>query len=252
MVFHTMGLDIGPTVVLLHGAGLSAWAYRPIAERLADEYRIVLPVIDGYAEAADQPFESIEASAQNLLNWIDAHLHGHVYALGGLSLGAQIVVEALGRRPDVADYAWIESALVCPMPLVAALAAPMARMSYGLIRREWFARQQARAMCVPEAMFPDYFRDSCKLSLQSFIHTLRSNATYRIPAGLAQCRAKALVLAGMREPDALYRSAQLLCKTLPHSLLWLEEGKHGEFCLQQPEDYANLLWLHLTGGLLQD
>ncbi len=252
MVFHTMGLDIGPTVVLLHGAGLSAWAYRPIAERLADDYHIVLPVIDGYAEAADQPFESIEASAQKLLDWIDAHQHGHVHALGGLSLGAQIVVEALSRRPDVADYAWIESALVRPMPLVAALAAPMARMSYGLISREWFARQQARALCVPDAMFPDYFRDSRKLSLQSLIRTLRSNASYRIPAGLAQCRAKTLVLAGMREPGALYRSAQLLCKTLPHSLLWLEEGKHGEFCLQQPEDYATVLSLHLNGSLMQD
>ena len=252
MVFQTMGVDVGPTVVLLHGAGLSAWSYRPIAERLADEYRIVLPIIDGYAEAADQPFESIQASAQTLLDWIDKHLHGHVHALGGLSLGAQIVVEVLSRRPDVAEYAWIESALVRPMPLVAALAAPLARMSYGLISREWFARLQARAMCVPDAMFADYFRDSRKLSLQSFIHTLRSNARYRIPSGLAQCRAKTMVLAGMREPDALYRSAKLLCKTLPHSVLWLEEGKHGEFCLQQPEAYANLLRLHLNGSFLLD
>ena len=252
MVFHSMGLDIGPTVVLLHGAGLSAWAYRPVAERLADEYRIIVPVIDGYAEAADQPFASIEASAQNLLNWIDAHLHGHVFALGGLSLGAQIVVEALSRRPDVAEYAWIESALVTPMPLVAALVAPMARMSFGLIRREWFARQQARALCVPDAMFADYYRDSRKLSLQSLIRTLRSNANYRIPAGLAQCCAKTMVLAATHEPEALYRSAQLLCKTLPHSLLWLERGKHGEFCLQEPERYANLLWLHLNGSMLPE
>lgn len=250
MVFQTMGVEVGPTVVLLHGAGLSAWAYRPVAERLADQYRIVLPVIDGYAEAADQPFKSIEASAQKLLDWIDQHLHGHVYALGGLSLGAQIAVEVLSRRPDVAEYAWIESALVRPMPLVAALAAPMARMSYGLIGREWFARQQAHALCVPDAMFADYFRDSRKLSLQSLIRTLRSNATYRIPPGLAQCRAKTMVLAGMREPEALYRSAKLLCNMLPHSLLWLEEGKHGELCLQQPEEYANLLSLHLNGSFL--
>lgn len=237
--FHEWGTPERPTVVLLHGAGLSWWAWRDVAALLEAEYRIVLPVIDGYGEEGERTFRSIEDSAQTLIEEIDRAYGGRVFALGGLSLGAQIAAEALSRRPGLAEFAVLESALVCPSRLTQALAAPVTRLSFGLIRRRWFARLQARALMVPEALFEAYYADSLRLSEPSLIHTLRSNAAYTIKPGLADCGARALILAGGREAAAMRCSVRLLHGAIPGSGLCILPGlRHGELSLRNPERYA--------------
>ena len=111
MVTHTLGS--GPrTAVLLHGGGLSWWNYRAVADLLAaNGYRVVLPVLDGHA-GSDRPFTSIEDNAFELVALIDRELGGRVDALGGVSLGAQVALEALAQRPQIAGRAVIESALL--------------------------------------------------------------------------------------------------------------------------------------------
>ena len=110
-------------VMLLHGGGLSWWNYREAAKRLAERYHVVLPVLDGHADS-DAPFTSIEDNAARLISYIDAHFGGQVLVLGGLSLGGQIAVEMLSQRKDVCRYALIESALVKPSKLTAAMIGP--------------------------------------------------------------------------------------------------------------------------------
>ena len=104
------------TVILLHGGGLSWWNYREAAKRLAEQYHVVLPVLDGHADS-DAPFTSIEDNAARLISYIDAHFGGQVLALGGLSLGGQVAVEMLSQRKDICRYSLIESALVKPSKL---------------------------------------------------------------------------------------------------------------------------------------
>ena len=253
MKFHSFGSETAPTVVLIHGAGLSWWAYEPVAACLKQRYRVVLPVIDGYGEASDEPFISIEASADGLIRWIDEACGGHVLALGGLSLGAQIAAEALSRRSDIAKYALLDSALVCPVPGMNALAESMVRLSYGLIRLRWFSRWQARAMCVPDGMFEAYYADSLKLSRTSLLNTLRSNAAYRIKPGLSQTAAGTLLLVGDREAAMMIRSASLLADAIPRHALWRAAGmRHGEFSLTEPGNYAALIEELLAGELTGD
>jgi pimeloyl-ACP methyl ester carboxylesterase len=247
MKFHSIGNPANPAVLLLHGAGLSWWAYHDAAALLAARFHVELAVIDGYGEANDIPFTSIQASAERLAEHIRQAHGGQVFALGGLSLGAQITVEALATHPDIAQFAIIESALVCPMPGAKALFAPMASMSYGLLRRKWFARLQAKALCVPGALFEDYYRDSLRLSRASLVNTLISNAAYALPPAFARTQAQALVLAGEKEPAVMRKSARLLQAALPASTLVIARGmKHGELSLQHPETYAALVLAFLT------
>lgn len=253
MRFHELGSAHNPTVLMLHGAGLSWWAYREVGEQLAGQYHVVLPVIDGYAEAAEEPFESIQASAQKLVEFIRTHFGGRVFALGGCSLGAQIAAEALGLDRDIAQFAVLESALVCPVPGAAALAGPMVRMSYGLIRQRWFARLQARELCVPDALFETYYADSLKLSRDSLLRTLQSNATYRVQPQLADTHARTLILVGGREVAAERRSAQLLHQTVAGSTLYEIPGmKHGEWSLLHPREYAEALLRFFAGAPVGD
>ena len=90
-------------IMLLHGGGLSWWNYREVAQMLAEQYHVVLPVLDGHA-GSDAPFTTIEDNAARLISYIDTHLGGQILAVGGLSLGGQIAVEMLSQRPAICRY----------------------------------------------------------------------------------------------------------------------------------------------------
>ena len=125
-------------IMLLHGGGLSWWNYREAAAALAAHYHVVLPVLNGHGDSK-VPFTTIEDNAVSLISYIDDHFGGQVWAIGGLSLGGQIAAEILSQRPQICQYALLESTLVKPMKLTAALIGPTFGMSHGLIRQRWFA-----------------------------------------------------------------------------------------------------------------
>lgn len=251
MLFKTFGDPSYPTVLLLHGAGLSWWSYRAAAALLEDRYHVSLALIDGYGEAADQPFVSIQASATALTEHIRTAYGGHVFALGGLSLGAQIAVETLARTADIADFAVLESALVCPLPGAKTLFAPMARMSFGLLHHRGFAQLQAKSTRLPDSLFEEYFRDSLRLSRETLANTLVSNGTYALPPALASTHAKTLVIAGEKEPAMMRRSARMLHVAIPNSELAIyPRMKHGELSLAYPQTYVTKLKSFFDGETL--
>ncbi len=242
MLFKEFGHPDAPTVILLHGGGLSWWSWQPIIDRLMPAYHVVTPVIDGCGEDAHEPFESIEASAQTLLRYIREHCGGRVHALGGLSLGAQIAVETLSVQPDVAAFAVIESALVLPIRTTKTLTVPMVRLSYPLIQKRWFARLQAKELCVPDTQFERYYADSLKLSKASLVKTIQSNGTYALKPGIAKATAKTLILVGEKELAVQKKSAQALLASLPDGRLYTAPGmKHGELSLRHPGLYVEKL-----------
>ena len=228
-------------VMLLHGGGLSWWNYREVAELLGSQYHVVLPVLDGHADSG-VPFTTIEDNAARLISYIDAHFGGQVLALGGLSLGGQIAVEMLSRRPDICRYALIESALVRPMKLTAALIPSAFGMSYGLIGQRWFAKLQADYLGIPGALFDDYFRDTCRISKADMIAFLKANSLYTIKPGLSETGATVKIVAGSREQRNIRDSASMLNRTIPGSgMELLPEQRHGDLSINHPEIYVRML-----------
>ena len=229
------------TILLLHGGGLSWWNHREAAELFEEQYHVVLPVLDGHA-GSDAPFTTIEANAARLISYIDAHFGGQVLAIGGLSLGGQIAVEMLSRRPDICRYALIESALVRPMKLTAALIPPAFGMSYGLIGQRWFAKLQADYLGIPRELFDDYFRDTGLISRADMIAFLKANSLYTIKPGLSETRARVKIVAGSREQKNIRDSAAMLNRTIRGSSMELLPGlRHGDLSINLPEVYVRML-----------
>ncbi len=229
------------TILLFHGGGLSWWNYREASQKLAEQYHVVLPVLDGHG-GSDAPFTTNEDNAARLISYIDERFGGQVLAIGGLSLGGQIAVEMLSRRPDICSYALIESTLVKPMRLTAALIPPAFGMSYGLIGQRWFARMQADYLGIPRALFDDYFRDTCRISKADMIAFLKANSLYTIKPGLSQTKAKVKIVAGSREQKRIRDSAELLNRAIPGSSMELLPGqRHGDLSINHPEHYVRML-----------
>lgn len=228
-------------IMLLHGGGLSWWNHREVAKILSAQYHVVLPVLDGHADS-DTPFTTIEDNAARLISYIDTHFGGQVMALGGLSLGGQVAVEMLSRRPHICRYALLESALVKPTKLTAALISPTFGMSYGLISQKWFAKLQADYLGIPKALFDDYYRDTCKISKTDMIAFLKANSLYAIKPSLSETKAKVKIVAGTKEQNSIRASAKLLHNAIPGSTVELLAGmRHGDLSMNHPQSYARML-----------
>ncbi|HBT95696.1 MAG TPA: alpha/beta hydrolase [Coriobacteriia bacterium] len=228
-------------VILLHGGGLSSWATRPVAARLEKNYRTFTPIIDGHGEDYEKTFSSIEDCAAELIDYIDKEHQGKVFALCGLSLGAQIAVEVLAQRSAIADYAIIESALVTPIKMMSALATLTYGLGYGLIKKRWFSQMQAKELLIPDDMFKDYYRDTAKMSKQSLINISKSNAGYSLPQTLSKTEAKVLVVVGGKERTFMKASATKLHSAIKSSRLYVAQDlKHGELSICKPDQYLDV------------
>lgn len=238
MVFREYGSGSARQIVLLHGGGLSWWNYRDEAELLQKSFHVILPVLDGHA-GSGKPFTSIEDNAAEIVDFIGRELGGSVDLIGGLSLGAQVLLEILSMRGDICRCALVESACAVPSALTAALTGPALGMSYGLIRNRAFARVQFRSLHIREDLFADYYRDSCLISREDMTAFLRASSVYQPKDPLRDCRARVQVLAGGKEGTRMLRSAELIHGMIPGSTLEILPGfRHGDLSLNRPAGYA--------------
>ena len=228
-------------IMLLHGGGLSWWNYRAEAEILKDHYHVVLPILDGHADS-DADFVSIDKNASRLISFIDSEYGGSILLIGGLSLGAQVLVEMLTQRNNICRYAVIESASVIPSKMTNALIGPTFASSYGLIQKKWFTKTQFRYLRIREDLFEDYYRDTSKISKNNMIAFLKANTAYKIKPELRENHIHIRIIVGGNEQKSILRSAQLLHEMLPESILDIKAGLyHGEYSINHPEKYVKEL-----------
>ena len=248
MRFQEFGQEHQDAVLLLHGGGLSWWNYREAAELLQNEYRVILPILDGHA-GSDRPFTTIEENASEILSFIDEHLGGSVLLIGGLSLGGQVLLEMLSQRRDVCAYALVESAAAIPSKLTNALIAPAFGSSYGLIKNRGFARLQFQSLHMKPELFEDYYRDTCRIQKQDMIAFLKANTSYALKDGLRESSAEIHVYVGERETGEILRSAEAICRMRPACRLHRMPGlKHGEFSINHADQYADAVRQIIRGG----
>lgn len=247
MKYVEYGQENKEVIILLHGGGLSWWNYREVAELLQDDYHVVLPTLNGHA-GSDKDFVSIEENADDIIAFIDEKFGSSVFAIGGLSLGAQIVTEILSKRKDICQFAVIESALVIPMKVTHALIKPMMDMSYGLIKKKWFAKMQFKSLKMKDELFNDYYRDTCQITKENMTAFLKANSNYEPKAEIANTGAKVYILVGQKENKKMRDSAQRIYDAIPGSSLVVLKGKyHGEYSLNCAGEYVETLIKLLQG-----
>ena len=104
--------------MLIHGGGNAWWNYLRQARALSPRYHVILPTLDGHGEEYQIPYRSTEQTADRLMDYILRECGGRLFALGGVSLGGQIVMELLARKSDIAEKAIIDGSLCIPQPVL--------------------------------------------------------------------------------------------------------------------------------------
>ncbi|WP_010296625.1 alpha/beta fold hydrolase [Clostridium senegalense] len=242
MKFKEFGNRELPTIIFLHGGGLSWWSMEKIIKIFSSENHVVAPIIDGHGEDGKTNFISIDDSADKLISFIDANCGGRVFALAGLSIGAQIITEILSRRSNITEFAVIESALVYPIKGTRGLAVPTYKMFYGLIRKKWFSKLQAKILNVPEEMFERYYKDSLNITKESLVNITLSNGNYILKNIIKNTKAKVLIIVGEKELKIMKKSAERLHNSILNSHLYIAKKMgHGELSLVNHEEYVSLI-----------
>lgn len=226
-------------IILLHGGGLSWWNYREVAELLQADYHIILPILDGHANS-DRDFTTIEDNAKEIIKFVDEQFGGSVMFIGGLSLGAQIVLEILSQRKNICRHAIIESALVVPSKLTYSMIKPVFGSCYGLICRKWFAKLQFKSLRIKAGLFEEYFRDTCGISKNNMIAFLQENSLYSLKKTIRDCEAEVHIFVGENENSAMRKSAAIIHENIHDSFVKvLPNMYHGEFSINHAEDYVS-------------
>ena len=119
MKFHEFGDKNLPPILLIHGGGSSWWNYLRQARILSEDYRVILPTLNGHGEEYPLDYVSTEDSALEILDYVKANCGGKVFAIGGVSLGGQIAMELLSLDSEIAEKAIIDGSLCIPQPRLA-------------------------------------------------------------------------------------------------------------------------------------
>lgn len=242
MKFREFGEKAHPTVILLHREGLSWRSLKPAVRCLERNYHVVAPVIDGHEEDGATTFVSIQDSAEKLIRYIDENCQGSVLAVGGLCLGAQIAVEVLSRRTDIAKYAVLESVSVCPAGGIPRLSASACGSLRRLIGKRCFAKIWAERLGVPGNLSGQYGENCARMSRKSLANVIRSGRNYTAPDGIKNTRAKVLIIVGTGELKRMDRSVRFLMNAIPGSQVCVSPGtRRGGFTLAHPMEYLALV-----------
>ena len=129
-----------------------------------------------------------------------------------------------------------------PMKVTHALIKPMMDMSYGLIKKKWFAKLQFKSLKMKDELFDDYYKDTCQITKENMVSFLSANSNYILKEAIADIGAKVCILVGQKENKKMRDSAQRIYDAIPGSSLVVLKGMyHGEYSLNCAEEYVDNL-----------
>ena len=167
-------------MVFLHGGGVSDWMWDKQIQYFT-HYHCFVPTLPGHGLNNDEIRFSIKDSAEEVMKLIEEKANGKKVILIGFSLGSQVIIQLLSMKPDLIDFAIINSASVRPMLYVKKVIKPIIRLSFPLIKNRWFSKLQAKTLYISEDYFEKYYEESCQMKPDTLVRVLEENMSFEIP-----------------------------------------------------------------------
>ena len=250
MTFHEFGDDTRPHIMLIHGGVNAWWNYLRQARVLAQHYHVILPTLDGHGEAYRTPYVSTERTADQLTDYIQQHCGGHLFALCGVSLGGQIVIELLARKPDLTEKAIVDGSLCYPQPMMARFCIASVWLFGWMLFSEWACRLQLKLMpkllptemTYPQEIQEYYLRDMPRTPRKTLYTMYRTYmAQYRVKESVRNSHAQVMYWYGEKEMKCVKNSARMFQQLLPTCRIYEVKGYgHGYLSVYLPEEWLRI------------
>lgn len=201
-----------PSLVMVHGLGVSARYLLPTFDHLAPFYNVLAPELPGFGRS-DRPPRTLGVPelADVLVEWMDQMKLPRAALLGN-SLGCQVIVDLAARYPERVE------SLVLVAPTVDTRDRTMPRQLWrglkDLLGEPW---------SLWAIIARDYLRTGTVRMYQTFRHALDD----RIDEKISRVRARTLIVRGSRDPVAPRRFVEELAARAPQArVVEIEDGTH--------------------------
>jgi pimeloyl-ACP methyl ester carboxylesterase len=216
LYFQEHGDKNAPLMLFLHGGGVSGWMWDKQVQYFKHYYCIV-PDLPQHGQNKDGSPFSIKSSAEELITLIEEKAKGKTVIGIGFSLGSQVLLQILSMKPDLIDFAIINSALIRPNPYIRKWIRPTVKLSFPFIKKRWFSKLQAKTLYIGEDDFEKYYEESCQMELDALVRILEENMSFTIPDGFSKASGKILVTVGEKEKAMMKKSAKDITEATPNS-----------------------------------
>jgi len=232
-----------PHIMLIHGAGWSYWLYLREARLLQDKYHVILPVIDGHGEECNVPYFSTEKIADQLLEYIDQNCGKKLFAISGGSLGGQITIELLSRRPDIAQKAIVESGLCIPQPFLLRYSKFVnqffGKWMFSKSFNQWGLKMLPKGLQLPEEIETLYLRDLPSMKMETLSRIFETYYQYTLKESLKDCQVDAIFWYGGKEMKCIKQSSLLFQSYVARcKVVELKGYSHSEISDYRPEEWV--------------
>lgn len=122
----------------------------------------------------------------------------------------------ISLKPQLIDFAIINSALVTPSPIAEKWIRPLIKLTFPLIKNKSFAKLQAKTLYVNQEYFEQYYEDSSKMKVDTLIKILKENMSFSIPRDFSKAQCNILVTVGEKEKGNMKQSATHLVNSNPN------------------------------------
>jgi pimeloyl-ACP methyl ester carboxylesterase len=239
------GPATAPTIVWLHGGGVSGWSWRPQVEAFQADYHLLVPDLPEHGQSrAVAPFTLTDTAAR-LAELIHQRAHGGHAHVVGLSLGAQAGVALLAVAARLVDRAVLSGALVRPVT-GAELVGPMLWLYMPFKNIPALIRLNQQSAGVPLAYAAEFAEETRQATRPALTHIFQANLGFRLPPGLTRLTNPTLVLVGEKEPSVMRRSARQLSASMAGGTAYMVRGAIHNWPLATPDRFNKVLRAWLT------
>lgn len=220
-----------PTIVFIHGAGISSWMWRQQLAALVG-FKGLAVDLPGHG-GSPVPWVSVPDAAAAVARTIRHQVPGGKAHVVGLSLGGVVALQLLAQDPDTVDRMLVSGTLATGITGARALA--------GLT-----------ALTLPVGRFGPLVRLTAKMMAVPLHQMILDVTTFRPPPVLAQRRHQVLVVAGSKEHRKIRESVARLVALMPNARGGLiPEGVH-TWNWQLPDRFNALVAAWCRSGEISD
>ncbi len=248
MRIHTFGDKTKQPVMLIHGM-LNPWQiWETAIEVFSKEYYVIVPELDAHTEEETTTFQSIEKEAEELRRYLMENTGGHLFLLGGLSMGGRIAATLAGLPGIRVENLVLDGA---PLLKVSKLMVGFMRKAYvGIIRksrrRDPKVLASAKRDFLPEKYIPDYLKVADHMEEESIRNILDSVfSAFAYKKYSEDCRI--LFLHGTKGNESVSKKAAVKMKSInPQTEIMCFEGyAHAQLASFEQEKWVTTVseWL---------
>lgn len=209
-----------PSIVFIHGGGISGWMWYKQIEHFSD-YHCLVPDLPEHGKSINEGPLNLRDCADRIAELIENKTNNRKAHVVGHSLGGKVVIELLARRPDLVDHAVVASALFRPIYLLSLVHRPFIyKLSAAMLRNRailLFLAKQFKFL--DKVAIDNLMADFSRLTGDSLFRLYDQLYKFgRIPFfELKHANVPTLILAGENEPKAMKQSVEDIGEALPRS-----------------------------------